>query len=330
MAQQRINWVDSAKGFGILCVIMGHTHVPMDVHLFIYSFHMPLFFLLSGIFLLKKQTTFKDELSRKARTLLWPYLVFNFLLLLFFDFLLPMVKGAGVNWQHVQSTLWGIVTSDRHQSWLWFLPCLFVAEMLLVACSRVTRHRVGIGAVLMALGCLLNHFWGKPLPMSADNVLIAAGFIAAGIGFRDHPLPSKWYTLLLLPVFYAVSFVLSVESTKGKGIEMYDCRYGNYIYFLFAAFSAILFVLLWFRKYADVKPLCWLGRNSLLIYCIHTVILQIPYAVEKRMPVLLFDLELQAFLFSLLSTLFVCLVTIPLAYVVNRYTPWMLGRFVKK
>ena len=192
--------------------------------------------------------------------------------------------------------------------------------------ARLRANKGIIGLVLMTAGCLFNYFVGRPLPMSADNVLIAAGFISAGIWFSDHTPRNTWYNYLLPLLLYAVFFVLSTDSTRGKGIEMYDCRYGNYFYFVIMALSALFFILLAIRRLPDISPLCWLGRNSLLIYCTHTMILQIPYSVEKRLPALLPDKELQAFLFSLLATLFVCLVTVPIAAGINRYLPWMLGK----
>ena len=53
-ASKRINYIDLAKGIAILCVIIGHTFSAYDqgniLVQFIYSFHMPLFFILSGWF----------------------------------------------------------------------------------------------------------------------------------------------------------------------------------------------------------------------------------------------------------------------------------------
>lgn len=45
---ERLDHIDACKGIGILLVILGHTNVPSIVHTIIYSFHMPLFFIISG------------------------------------------------------------------------------------------------------------------------------------------------------------------------------------------------------------------------------------------------------------------------------------------
>lgn len=52
--KKRIDWVDMLKGIAIICVIIGHRTwsdygaLPCMLKSWIYSFHMPLFFFLSG------------------------------------------------------------------------------------------------------------------------------------------------------------------------------------------------------------------------------------------------------------------------------------------
>ena len=60
----RIEWIDIAKGIGIILVVIGHNFSDGEniiyLRKWIYSFHMPLFFLLSGILFSAKQESFKD------------------------------------------------------------------------------------------------------------------------------------------------------------------------------------------------------------------------------------------------------------------------------
>lgn len=76
----RILWPDVLKSFAIFLVILGHVSSVYDsrgysspIALWIYSFHMPLFMMLSGMFFkysLKKD--FKTLLIDKSRLLLLP------------------------------------------------------------------------------------------------------------------------------------------------------------------------------------------------------------------------------------------------------------------
>ena len=44
----RLEWVDIAKGIAIILMVIGHEVQSQHIHAFIFSFHMPLFFILSG------------------------------------------------------------------------------------------------------------------------------------------------------------------------------------------------------------------------------------------------------------------------------------------
>lgn len=75
---KRVEWVDMLKGFGIILVMLGHASFPEALVTEIYTFHMPLFFFLSGyVFSIKKYSNFKDFLIHKAKTLLLPLMVFS-------------------------------------------------------------------------------------------------------------------------------------------------------------------------------------------------------------------------------------------------------------
>ena len=68
--------IDICRGIGILLVILGHQFQNWDLTYlmqFIYSFHMPLLFIISGIFL-KKEGKFSDFAKNKAKRLLIPYI----------------------------------------------------------------------------------------------------------------------------------------------------------------------------------------------------------------------------------------------------------------
>lgn len=80
--KQRAEFVDIAKGIAIICIIIGHTwsnYCSIDKRLavFIYSFHMPLFFILSGWCLKTTDVDIKFTLIKKVRQLVVPYVLIN-------------------------------------------------------------------------------------------------------------------------------------------------------------------------------------------------------------------------------------------------------------
>lgn len=70
MEKNRINYFDIAKGIGMLCVILGHLSLSA-INMVVFTFHMPLFFIISGYFM-KKQDT-RLVIHKKFRQLLIPY-----------------------------------------------------------------------------------------------------------------------------------------------------------------------------------------------------------------------------------------------------------------
>ena len=74
---KRIAYLDIAKGIGILLVVLGHNYVRISIPgmgKFIFSFHMPFFFLLSGM-LFKAHYPILVLFKRRFATLIRPYLV---------------------------------------------------------------------------------------------------------------------------------------------------------------------------------------------------------------------------------------------------------------
>lgn len=58
----RIEWIDGAKGIGILLMVIGHAGAPDFLRHWIYGFHMPMFFIIAG-FVYNKKNGRKEDLS---------------------------------------------------------------------------------------------------------------------------------------------------------------------------------------------------------------------------------------------------------------------------
>ena len=73
MGLNSFNWVSSLKGFAIILVVLGHISSPLSS--FIYSFHMPLFFIVSGFFL-NPINQFKSEIIKFFKRLFKPFFIY--------------------------------------------------------------------------------------------------------------------------------------------------------------------------------------------------------------------------------------------------------------
>ena len=81
---ERVKWIDSLRGFAIVLVILGHAGIPQTMRIWIYSFHIPLFFFISGyVFSLKKVNNFKEFLIKKIKGIVIPLICFSFVAVIF-------------------------------------------------------------------------------------------------------------------------------------------------------------------------------------------------------------------------------------------------------
>ncbi len=121
--------IDAAKGIMIFLVVVGHvcTGIPWLVK-WIYAFHMPIFFSISGYLREGKECgEFKAYLNKKALSLLYPYYAFAFLGTLG---TLLQVRDNDILIQTIISRLFGIPTDSNAIGAIWFLLVLFETEIL--------------------------------------------------------------------------------------------------------------------------------------------------------------------------------------------------------
>lgn len=79
---QRIKWIDLTKGVAIFLMVCGHTGIPSLISNWIWSFHMPLFFIISGmLFCPTKYTNIQKFIHRRIQTLIIPYITFSIIVL---------------------------------------------------------------------------------------------------------------------------------------------------------------------------------------------------------------------------------------------------------
>jgi fucose 4-O-acetylase-like acetyltransferase len=100
----RIEWLDALRAFAILLVFIGHKTASVYLEQVIYSFHIPLFFFISGfVFDQSKYSKFKTIFAKKSQTLLLPYFVFAFFSFIFW---LIVVRSLSLRGQALAIDPW--------------------------------------------------------------------------------------------------------------------------------------------------------------------------------------------------------------------------------
>ena len=131
----RLKYLDYTKGFAILLMLLGHCMSDKNLlHNWIYSFHMPIFFVVCGCLTAMKYdgrqigfTDFQSHLIRRLKQIGVPYIVFCLVLIAFY-FSISLLSHSDYN---ILESLFSVVTLKGIDS-LWFLPVYFLSEMLFV------------------------------------------------------------------------------------------------------------------------------------------------------------------------------------------------------
>jgi len=173
--QNRDHWVDYAKGIGILLVVYGHVSrgaynagIAIDASLFkfidstIYSFHMPLFFLLSGIFFIPSLNKYGRQrlILDKVDSVFYPYVLWS-LLQGFTEVFLSRFTTSKTSVEDVLSLLW------QPRAQFWFLYVLFIVFILMALSYREQRGTAAFFVPLMFIAAWVSRFYVQ-LPFPVD------------------------------------------------------------------------------------------------------------------------------------------------------------------
>ncbi len=203
--EKRIGYIDIAKGLGILIIVLAHNDLAgyhPTLHKFIYSFHIPLFFFLSGMFF-RPERSFGDTARRRFNSLMKPYFFTLFMIYLgeaaFSNMTFPVIAGRIVK---------ALYATGKYIDWvqLWFIPHLFVVSLFAWIAWRFVLGRIKwdwlrwllLFAMLAAGVYSMPYFWSFTvpiinlelfgLPFSLDLVLASGFFFLAGYEVNQRPL----------------------------------------------------------------------------------------------------------------------------------------------
>ncbi len=184
----RIEWVDAAKGIGILMVMFGHNWLDWKYCYYFYSFHMPLFFILAGYTFSDRRAPF-DFIKQKAKVLIIPYVLFVCCYLIFYG-VLSHTHGGDYD---MGGKILAFLMQQRH-TYLWFLPVLFLSELCVYVLSRaklVTNIKLGVILFVLALLHYLTIYTKcVNLIWNIDLVPMASVYIILGILYKR--VSVKW------------------------------------------------------------------------------------------------------------------------------------------
>lgn len=290
--------IDIARGLGIILVVLGHNWIVLherdELFRVIYSFHLPLFFFLSGLFL-KDSARLGDFALSRADALLKPYAVVLVLLgiaemlapkLVPVADTTPLAYFSGVLYATAPTIAW---------TPLWFLPHLFVATVFSLAILRATRTLANRTAWLFVVACVLlavgiasiSRFWQidttalrfmgldrlPGLPWSLDLLFISTPCILFGF-LLAKPVAAMRFSLLWFGAAALAFAALHVffDEAMDLNLRVYGMPLVSTLQAVLGVYLVLSASSLLQRFAALQRPLAYIGAASLFILLFHYVV----------------------------------------------------------
>lgn len=269
---KRLTYIDIAKGIGILSVIVGHTVKDATSHSVIFSFHMPLFFILGGCFI--KPLGIKENFIKVWKSLLVPYL-FSCVISLLYTLVDSQCDWALMS-EEVRTMIlvgakWGR-SSISFMPVIWFLPVLAVAKLITQKLLTYQNGRQLIFAI--AIISLLMTRFGIIIPFGISQAMTASLYLLIGKVMMEKQIAesySKHPYVLLFALFASLLYcdqMWTVFQWNKMPFGIFNVLSSSFIVVI------IISLCRWLDRYSDTmlaKSFIWIGFYSLIILCVHFI-----------------------------------------------------------
>lgn len=288
----REKWVDAVKAIAVLCVLLGHAGagIPL-ISGFSVLFYVPVFFVLAGyLHHHRPEESYGTYLGRRAKRLLVPYFGYSLFLLLFSVFK-EIAAGSFVAQKALRS-LGGILLAvntivpsgsvsitgepllDVWNSPLWFLPALFLAELLFEGMLRLFRGRqrrmLWAGVWCLVLGIAAHYMLPILLPWSLKTVPVLEVFLMAGWQIKRNGslkrIAEKPLWMLAVTAFAGMLRIWNGPVNLSIGFWG-----GSLVCGVLACLSASVVLMAVCFRFRDSIPegLSLIGQNTMPVFCLH-------------------------------------------------------------
>jgi fucose 4-O-acetylase-like acetyltransferase len=294
LKESRYPWIDYARGICIILVVYRHVYEALEIvgegtdsflllrvlNAALFSFRMPLFFVVSGLFFAASflRKGLGEYINNRVQTILYPLLVWGGI-----QVTLQLVFAGSVNVQREPIDYLNLLIEPRRIEQFWYLNALFSVGCLYALvhyyCKVSNKTQLIIGLVLYAAAAIVYHY-GWNIGFLID-VLFYYIFFAVGDYFSKFIFAEKTVQnigkgksiLLLLPLFVAAQAVFVYQSFS-TGDDYYVHHKNSFLYLVIALVGCLFIIALSFflERKNILRFLRVVGYHSLYIYVMHLMI----------------------------------------------------------
>lgn len=310
--KNRLDYIDLSKGFTIILVVLGHIYQDNYIRTWLYSFHIPLFFIISGILLNYKDinnNNFLSILETKIKSIMIPYFCFEAL-----NIIIWLINNKEFT---ISALRWNIIDTIllyAHGT-TWFLPCLFIAEIIFIIIRKIIKNdyfTIITCILITTLPFVLN--LGQGITLIIFRSCIALGFIC--LGYFIYPIQKDInLSKIKISIIFCINIILCILNGR---VDLYKITFNNVILYFLCAFLGSISILMIFKNIKFNRGLSYFGKNSLIIMCVHNNLILILQSI--------FKFSYDGYVKGLILLIIVMIIQIPIIEIINRYLPFMIGK----
>ncbi|TQS93890.1 acyltransferase [Arthrobacter sp. TS-15] len=160
--------LDAIRLIGIAAVVVGHVWTSGPFTDALFAWHVPVFFILTG-YLWKPGRTVRDEITRRSKTLLVPYVAWLAVISVAFASV-EYLRGGSLPVEALRNAVYGGAFAVRPYSAFWFVPVLFFTAVL---CRWLERFPAWVAWIIAGLGLAASVIAGEVMARTPLGIALA-------------------------------------------------------------------------------------------------------------------------------------------------------------
>ncbi len=345
MESKRIEWVDVCRGLAILAIFIGHVGNTDIVTTFVFRYHIPLFFFLSGFFYNKRRIlSIKEYLVECFKGTLIPYIFFCSLGIVFY--IVTQGSPLVIAKTYLKQAFFGIRIHIDFGGQLWFFTCLFSIQILYYLLNRIIKKKVLLVIITLISALLSAVILKMPNVPSVffniDSALYYTLFYCVGdivypkienlALFNKNLLHKRIIQLLCIIILMFTFYVygkyqnFDVMLMKIAYIMPFDIliTYAFQFFTIFVTFILIAANIIVSFALRQSKFLLNIGKNTLILCGLESISVIIVYSILSFLGI---NVKTDIILYKvIIVVLKVGIIKIVFFDLFNKYLPWVIGR----
>lgn len=267
MKTVHLDYIDTAKGIGIILVLIGHIFPRENVD-FIYLFHMPLFFFISGYLLSPKKTT--DFTIKKIKSLIVPYVSFLFLFLLLntcISLALNDVTAIETIKLYIKAIYGGALLKGDFGAY-WFVTTLFISIVTLnfLITKHVKKTIIPMMLIMYGLSFVNQyHFKNIVFPLGVNICLQSIPLMYIGYYSRYNP---NFFKILSAVGLFGLAIYM-IYHPASMNVDFKSTQYGIPVINTILSITIIFITFLLSKVMKNSALLKFIGSASITIMFTH-------------------------------------------------------------